>query len=291
MNYTIENDRIIVKFSTFGAELVSLCSKKDGLEYIWQGDPNYWNHHAPILFPVVGRLIQGKYYYRNKEYTMELHGFARNSEFSIEKVTNNKIIFVLNSDAKTAKIYPFSFRLRIIYRLDGDNLIESYCVENLATQFMYFSIGGHPAFNVPLLKNETFEDYFLQIKSEGVREKIPLIGAFVDSSDLKRKRISNYFNLQHDLFANDALIVQTEGVTNFLLKSKKSQRGIKLSYSHIPYAGIWSTYPNISPFLCIEPWCGIADDIHATGELEKKMGINKLAARDTFKMCFTITIF
>ena len=72
MQFTIENDQLRVTVDSLGCEVVSVEGKKDGCEYLWTGDPQFWSGHAPTMFPICGRLNEGKYFYDGKEYEMNL---------------------------------------------------------------------------------------------------------------------------------------------------------------------------------------------------------------------------
>ncbi len=109
MSLQIQNEQLIATFQTRGAELVSLKAKKTGIEYIWQGDPVFWSRHAPILFPIVGRLKNDQYKYQGQTYHLPQHGFARDQEFIVSEQSTEKISFLLKSSPDTKQNYPFDF--------------------------------------------------------------------------------------------------------------------------------------------------------------------------------------
>lgn len=165
MIYKIENEFLKVEVNSFGAELKSLKTQNNGLEYLWNGDEKYWNRKAPVLFPIVGKLKEDFYIFENIKYEMKQHGFARDYEFKVVEQGMDYVILLLESDETTMKLYPFSFDFYISYKLDDNKLITYYKVINKSKDKMYFSLGAHPAFNWPLLDGNK-SDYFLEFDFE-----------------------------------------------------------------------------------------------------------------------------
>lgn len=288
MTVKIENEFLIAKFAEDGAELISLKSKSTGIEYIWQGDPAFWGRNAPVLFPIVGRLKDDQYTFQGKTYKMSQHGFARDSLFTVIEHGDALVSFSLKSNKETKENYPFDFELIISYELEKDRLIIDYQVENTGNEEMYFSIGGHPAFNVPLEEKLTFNDYYLKFSPQKSRTQIPLIGSYTDMKHKTLAQTNIGINLTHELFEKDALIFETRGSNAFTIASDCSDHELELSYNDMPYVGIWSPSPKKAPFVCIEPWCGIADSVDSSGDITKKSGINQLAPSELFKTNYTI---
>lgn len=289
MTVQIENEFLIATIAEDGAELISLKSKKHNIEYIWQGNPAFWGRHAPVLFPVVGRLKDDQYTYENKAYPMSQHGFARDSLFEVIEHGSELVSLSLKSSKQTKEVYPFDFELILSYALEADNLVVNYQVENTGNADMYFSIGGHPAFNVPLEQSLTFDDYYLSFSPKKSRTQIPLVGPFADFEHKTLGQTNTSLDIRRELFKEDAIIFETKGANAFTIESDEGPHSISLSYADMPYVGIWSPYPQEAPFVCIEPWCGIADEINATGNLVDKKGINKLGVSDVFKTHYTLT--
>ncbi|MBO0468420.1 aldose 1-epimerase family protein [Enterococcus plantarum] len=289
MTVQIENDYLIATIAEDGAELISLKSKKNNIEYIWQGDPAFWGRHAPVLFPVVGRLKDDQYTYENQTYPMGQHGFARDSLFEVIEHGSELVSLSLKSTKESKKIYPFEFELILSYVLEEDNLIVKYQVENTGNADMYFSIGGHPAFNVPLEQELTFDDYYLSFSPKKSRTQIPLAGPFADFEHKTLGQTNTSLDLRRELFKEDAIIFETKGVNTFTIETDEGPHSISLSFTDMPYVGVWSPYPQEAPFVCIEPWCGIADEVNTTGNLVDKKGINKLVTADIFKTQYTLT--
>ena len=290
MTVQIENEFLIATFAEEGAELVSLQSKETGIEYIWQGNPEFWARHAPVLFPIVGRLKEDTYMYQNQAYHLTQHGFARDQVFDVIEKGGEEVSFSLKSTKETKKKYPFDFELVITYTLEHQELTVNYQVENTGKEEMYSGIGGHPAFNVPLESSLTFEDYYLSFSPKKSRTQIPLAGPFIDLANKTLAQTNTSFDLTHQLFENDAMIFETKGQTAITIATDESDHQVTLSYPEMPFVGIWSPTPKEAPFVCIEPWCGIADAVDATGQLAEKFGINKLPANELFKTQYMISV-
>ena len=287
MNYEIKNSFIRVKINSFGAELNSLQKCGEELEYIWQGDSKYWNRHSPILFPIVGRLKNDSYIYKNQKYSMTQHGFARDKEFEVFKNEADFIEFRLKSDEKTFEIYPFSFELYLSYKLEKSSLIVSYKVINKSDEKMLFSIGAHPAFNLSLKENEKKEDCFLEFENIKQTKRYFLNdkGLVYKNEDLKI--IDNKIALNEELFKNDALVFNDLNMKSVSLKNLKNEKFIKVNFDNFPYLGIWSKTSG-SPFVCIEPWFGVADEKNSTQKLEDKKGIITLQKDEIFSCFYSI---
>ncbi len=289
INYETKNEHIKAKIKSFGAELNSLQKCAEELEYIWQGDSKYWNRHSPILFPIVGRLKNDSYTYQNQKYNMTQHGFARDKEFELIKKEDDFIEFRLKSDGKTLEIYPFSFELYLSYKLEKNSLIVSYKVINKSDDKMLFSIGAHPAFNWTLKEDEKKEDYFLEFENikETKRYFLNDKGLSYKSEDLKIS--DNKIALNEELFKNDALVLNDLNIKALTLKNSKNENFIKVDFENFPYLGIWSK-PSGSPFICIEPWFGVADEDNSTQNLEDKKGLITLQKDEIFSCFYKIEI-
>ncbi|PUE63695.1 aldose 1-epimerase family protein [Arcobacter caeni] len=289
MNYEIKNNFIKAKIKSFGAELNSLQKNDNDLEYIWQGNKEFWNRHSPILFPIVGRLKNDSYFYKNQKYNMTQHGFARDKEFELVNQKEDFIEFRLKSDEKTFEIYPFSFELYLSYKLEFSKLIISYKVINKSDEKIFFSIGAHPAFNWGLIKNEKKENYFLEFDDIKQTKRYFLndLGLVYKNEDLEI--IENKMPLNEGLFKNDALVFNDLNIKNVSLKNTKNDNFIKVNFDNFPYLGIWSK-PSGAPFICIEPWFGVADEKNSTQNLEDKKGIIILEKDEVFSCFYSIEV-
>ena len=282
MNYEIKNSFIKAQIKSFGAELNSLKKCDENFEYIWQANSKYWARHSPVLFPIVGRLKEDSYFYKNKKYSLSQHGFARDKEFEIVQNEADFIEFRLKSDEKSLEFYPFFFELNICYKLDKNSLIVSYKVKNKSDEKMYFSIGSHPAFNTQVCDFLEFENikttkrYFLDEK-----------GLIYKNQDLNLENSKLY--LDKDLFKDDALVFNDSNIKQITLKNIENKSKVKVKFDNFPYLGIWSK-PNDAPFVCIEPWFGVADEQNSNQKIEDKKGILSLEKEEEFFCFYTIEV-
>lgn len=290
MIYEIKNTGVIVSADSKGAELVSLIDYS-GIEYMWQKDEKYWDGCSPVLFPIVGRLEEGKYFFDGKSYDMPLHGFLRGKEFKLIHKSDNKMMFSFSSDEDTKKIYPFDFNFIITYTLEEYSLNVKFEITNTGNEKMPFSVGAHPGFNVPLQKNERFEDYRIIFEKEE-NTSCPQVDENYIIDFSKEKKILNnekVLMLDHELFKNDALIFHDLKSEYLILESIKSGRGVKIDFKKFPYLGVWQFYSDDTPFLCIEPWHGMGMCSDDTDFLNKR-GMICLEKGKTFSIDYEITI-
>ena len=290
MDYTIKNNMIEVVISDHGAEVQSVKGAHTGEEYMWQADSEIWGRHAPVLFPIVGRLKNDEYKYQGKTYHMGQHGFARDCDFEVENHTQESITFLLKDNEKTREMYPFKFEFRVNYNLMNNLLEENFSVVNKSDETMIFGVGGHPGFNLPVNNGEEKEDYYFDMHPSIARVKIPLKGAYLDWNNRSLASTDSFIGLSDELFKDDALIYELHGHDNKVsLRTDKSKFHINVWTRNAPYVGIWSQYPNTANYVCIEPWWGIADREDADGELEHKYGMNHLEPGKEYQAGFSIT--
>lgn len=285
----MENRWIKVNTKAEGAELTSIILKEDNTEYLWQGDPKIWGRHAPILFPIVGRLIENRCTIDGKEYHMSQHGFARDMKFEVLNESENNILYQVRSNAATIKNYPFLFQLRIEYTLEEKSIIVKYSVKNIDDKRMYFSIGAHPGFNCPLLKEESLDDYVLEFQKEETLDKMCLKNGLILEESQAFLHNEKQIPITKELFDNDAIIVENTSSKNITLKSNKSNKSVCVSFEGFPYLGIWSK-PNGAPFVCIEPWFGIADYKDKIVDFKEKQGILSIEPKEEFHCSYIICI-
>jgi galactose mutarotase-like enzyme len=281
MNITISNSQLTATINTLGAELISLV--KNNKNYIWNVDETYWNKTSPILFPIVGRLKNDSYLFNGKKYQLPRHGFARNLEFSFDKKSDSQVILELNETEETKAMYPFTFKLLVAYTLIGNELVMEYFLRNQSDEVLPFSIGAHPAFAI----EGNFENYSLQFNKKDLFETHHLENESFNGKTTLVDTINNSIALNYALFEKDALVFKQLNSNEVTLKNK-DKTILKVNYDHFPYLGIW-TKQN-APFLCIEPWCGLADDINHNGNLEEKEGMNHLPAGEDFLRAIRIEI-
>lgn len=277
---TIKNERLSVTIAAHGAELSSIYDKANDRELVWQADPAFWNRHAPVLFPNVGKYYGGHFTYNGTDYPMGQHGFARDTEFEQAASGENFVTYRLCADEESKKVYPFDFVLEITHRLNGNRLTVEWNVKNTDNKEMYFTIGGHPAFNVNVLPDTDFEDYSLVFK-EGT-EKLSYVlldaesGTAIGDKVYELELTDSKYALKKDMFDKDALVFDGGQIEWAALALPDGKPYIALESKGFPNFGIWSK-PG-APYVCLEPWCGRCDNKGFEGEISEKPGIIALKA-------------
>ncbi|WP_026715483.1 aldose 1-epimerase family protein [Flavobacterium daejeonense] len=281
MTTSISNNFLSAKINAKGAELFSL--KTNNQEYIWEGNPDFWGKHAPVLFPIVGTLKNNSYQINEKNYKLSRHGFARDMTFELIEKTENSATFSIQSSEETLKVYPFEFELQIQYSLEEKKLNTSYKVINKSQSQMPFSIGAHPAFAL----NGNFEDFEIQFEKDEPLVCSLLENDLISNQTKTLEKQNGVVSLNYKLFENDALIFKD--LTSKSLSILKNQTPLlKVDFQGFPHLGIWTKKD--APFLCIEPWYGYSDTNESTGNFFKKEGIQVLDTNEIFQSNFTIEI-
>ncbi|MBF9141371.1 aldose epimerase family protein [Hymenobacter properus] len=288
--YTLENSTCRASFAAHGAELTSLVTRADNLEYVWPGDPAVWARHAPVLFPLVGRLPDDVYHYEGRDYKLPQHGFARDQEFAVLRHDATELVFRLQHDETTQAIFPFAFELTITYTLREAQLTVRWDVRNpAANQPLLFSIGGHPAVRCPLLPGEAFEDYYFEFDHPVTLERHLLRGGLLTGATAPVLNHAQELPLSYELFADDALVFKHYDFTNLTLRTRKSAHFVRFRFDGFPYLGLWTKGPGAG-FVCVEPWHGVASPTGEPGELRDKEGIMTLEPGQVFTAAFSIEV-
>lgn len=288
MHHSIENDRVKVTVDDHGAELTGLYDKKNDRELVWCADPKFWKRHAPILFPNVGKHNDGRYRTDGKTYHIGQHGFARDRDFQLVDVGDKSIRYRLVSDEQTKESYPYDFMLDVTHELLDNGVKVVWDVTNTGDRAMYFTIGAHPAFNLPGSgKKEDFQICLPGNEALTVKSLNPETGtALSDTTEIPLE--NSCLPLSDKLFEQDALVMDDSQISVAELQTKNGDPVIKVTTENFPNYGIWSV--DQAPFVCLEPWCGRCDDFGFDGELKDKKGINKLAPGEKFHKSFCITV-
>ncbi len=287
---TIENAHLRLTVDTLGAQMMSILSK-DGCEYLWQGDPAFWSDRAPVLFPFIARLEKEQYQLNGKVYSMGIHGFAAQSEFTVE-VQEDALVLTLQSTDATKESYPFDFSLEITYRLVGTAIHVENRVVNKSTTPMHFALGGHPGFCVPLNGEGSFEDCYLEFAAAcdperiGFTEDTVLINGLNAPYPLQNGTI---LPLRHSLFDEDAIIIQNMA-REVMLRSHSSSRSVTVSYPDMPYLGIWHWPRKDAPYLCIEPWTSLPGRSGVLEDIATRSDFIHLEPGKGWENIWTITI-
>ncbi|APY09577.1 aldose epimerase [Winogradskyella sp. J14-2] len=287
----LENDLLKVEIKSKGAELCSINSVKYNIEFIWEANPDVWGSHAPNLFPIIGAMKNDSYYFDGNKYNMPKHGFIRHSEdFKIISSSDSEIIFKLKSNDQLRSIYPFEFEFLITYELKGNELLIHHKVKNRDDKTMYFSLGGHPAFTCPLFKDELYTDYFLEFECEESSQSylLNMENGLVTEKTKAVFDTPKRINLHGDLFNEDALIFKDLKSRQVALKHKEKGEIFNVKFEGFPFLGIWAK-PN-APYVCIEPWIGIADAENTNQHIEDKEGIVTLHPKKSFEATYSITL-
>ncbi|WP_158827152.1 aldose 1-epimerase family protein [Mucilaginibacter lacusdianchii] len=285
----IENDYFKVSIDTKGAQLTSLYNKTAQIEHLWQADAQVWPWHAPNLFPVVGGLIDNQLIVNGQTYPLSRHGFARQSEFVLKETDTQSATFSLQYSEETLKVYPYQFDFQILYDLIENALRITYKVINLDSKPIYFSVGGHPAFNIPFGADGVYEDYYLEFENSGILETHLLSpeGYFTGQTQPVALQ-GNHLPLTKNLFNNDALVFKNIQSRAVSIKSNKTDTALTVEFPHYNYLGIWAK-PGAN-FVCIEPWLGCADADNQAKDIQFKEGIQKLDKGHVFEAPYYISI-
>ena len=282
MKIILSNSELTATINSFGAELISLKNKSNR-EFIWEGNPDFWGKHSPILFPIVGSLKNDSYCYNTTTYHLPRHGFAREMEFDLIDKTENTAVFSLKQSINTLEKYPFNFELQISYNLTNSALNIGFKVINNNDFSMPFSIGAHPAF---ALAND-FENYQLVFEKSENLIVSKLENDIISNSTYPLPIENNCLPLNYSLFENDALIFKTIESKSVTL-AENNIPFLKVHYKDFPSLGIWTK--SQAPFICIEPWIGYADTIENNGNISDKEGIKILRDKQTFETNYLIEI-
>jgi len=285
MQILIQNEQISLAVDTLGAQMMSLQS--NGCEYLWQGDPQYWQDRAPILFPMIARLYQEKYLVDGREYAMGIHGFAAQREFSVAEHSRDRLVLRLESDAATLEQYPFRFRLDIQYLLKDSTVEVTFRVENTDCRTIHFGIGGHPGFRVP---GEQFDEYRLQFAKPCRPDRVLfsdqlLLNGLTAPYPLKEGRT---IPLTHSLFDEDAVILQNTDRTVSLCHGDKPC--VTVFFPDMPYIGFWHWPKTDAPYVCIEPWSSLPGRQDVVEDLSTRSDLIHLPAGESYVNRWSVTI-
>ena len=272
------------KVHTHGAELQSLT--KAGKEFLWQGNPAYWGRRAPILFPIVGQVAGGVFRVKGVEYKMGQHGFARDAEF--ERVGENEFKMV---EAEHPN-YPYLCDLYAKYELKDNALSCQWTVVNTGKEPMHFQIGAHPAFNLPKYNSEDkLHGYFQCLGVDG-----KLVNPVVKNSVngglrhlyAEPKTLDSIIPITTETFADDAILIEDSQVAAVVLLDKNKKPVLTFSCPQAQAFGLWAPQKPGCPFVCIEPWNGIADPVGFAGDIAERELDHCLAAGESYQFEYSI---
>lgn len=288
----LENELVRVEINEMGAELSSWVSKKDGTEYVWQADPAVWKRHAPILFPIVGRLKDKTYTVGSKAYEITQHGFGRDLEFTVNRLHAACAEFTLVQSAYTKGMYPWDFNFTVRYTLDGATLKKEHITHNTDTSDLYYEVGGHDAYNLCLCPGEQITDYYVEF--EGMQALHPILTDETVMLSQEHGEIAlqnGRLAITRETFKDDAIILDDLPVRRATIGSVKNAKRITMDFADWPYFALWSAYKDFDvPYVCLEPWSTLPDGSYLDHAIENKVGVRKLAPGETENLVFSVTI-
>ncbi len=290
MLHTISNEFLTVTVAEHGAELRSIRSA-DGTEYLWQGDPAYWPDRAPNLFPYIARLTQGSYYLDGELHHMNIHGVAPYADFHVLAKSDHAVTLELTDDSTIYAQYPRHFSFQINYTLTGSTLSVTFRVENRDERILYFGMGGHPGFRVPLEEGLAFEDYRLRFSAPCLPRRVGFTeDCYLTGQTEPFPLVQDQFlPLRHDLFDQDAIVL-TDMAREITLESPAGHRDITVSFPDMAYLGIWHMPHTTAPYVCIEPWSSLPSVKDQIAVLESQANLLSLAPGKSMENVWTIRI-
>lgn len=288
--HRIGNEFLTVTASEQGAELWSLKGR-DGTEYLWQGDRTYWTDRAPNLFPYVARLTEGSYWLDGKRWHMDIHGLAPYCRFQLAEKSDRHMTFLLTDSPDTRVCYPRRFAFRVCYALEEQRLKITYTVENRDEKTMYFGLGGHPGFRVPLREGKCFTDYRLRFSHPCSPVRVGFTpDCFRSGRDepfpLEEGR---FLPLRHDLFDDDAIVL-SQADREVTLEAEGDSRSITVSCPQMPYLGLWHMPGTDAPYVCIEPWVSLPSEQGKVAVFEEQPDLITLEPGGQYENCWSISV-
>ena len=291
MLYTIQNSQLCVTIDSLGAQLMSITAA-DGTEYLWGGDEAYWRNRAPNLFPYVGRLTEGRCTYGGKSYEMTRHGFANRTQFSALESGADHITLHMEDSGETRADYPFAFAFDLVYALSGSTLSVTYRVTNRDGKEMYFGLGAHPGFRVPLEPGKAFTDYRLTFAQPCQPWQVLMSDDYLINGQEAPYPLEGgrSMPLRHDLFDHDAIILKNMDRT-VTLSAGEGSRGVTVSYPRMRYLGVWHKPESDAPYVCLEPWLSLPSRHGVVEDLSQQNDLMALCPGETYENRWTVTIF
>ena len=288
--YTIQNDHLSIGVKEIGAELASVRSIKDNIEYLWQADGQFWGRHSCILFPVIGCINDGHTTIKGRQYPMMKHGLVRNRQWQLINQESDHLVFSLSSDEESRRYFPYDFELRARYNLSDLKCTIRYEVETLGTERMPFNMGAHPAFTCPIRQGYKRSDYTI-VFHESEYQNAPIIN---DSGLIgPRKQLvldhQKELPITEHLFDLDALILEDLNSHKLSLVDKDGKKHWTFDFGNCSHLGIWSANRQ-APFVCIEPWFGVADHEDKSGVFIDKPAIQWVEPGEVWSYEHSITI-
>jgi galactose mutarotase-like enzyme len=289
MTYKIQHSHYEAAFKLKGAELCSFKDTQNDIEYIWQyeGKP-FWQRHAPVLFPIVGKLKDDEYLFEGKTYKMTQHGLVRDMEWEFVAQTQDSIHFKVCSNEATLKQYPFHFELHAFYQLSENQLISKYKIINTGDSLMYFSFGLHPAFHCPILPTDDLNEYHILFEKQEYARRELLEKSLYNGEHKLVMNMNQKLFMADFTFADDAIVFKSLNSRKIRLETPENAHFVEISFPEFHQLGIWKEVG--APFLCLEPWCGYADSVAGNLDFTHKEGILTLEAGKEWEIGCDISV-
>ena len=284
----LENERYEVTFVKEGGEIYSFTDKETGMQYMWQGNKEYWGGKNPSLFPMVGNTYTKDYVIDGKTYAMKNHGLIRYATLDVKQDDGDKVVMVLDSNEETLAQYPFDFHYEIAYTLEDNKLTIQYDITNTGDREMPFNFGLHPGFNCPLCEGEKFEDYTLSFTNEEHMQQLVFDPTFKTPYELKDVVIKD-MPASYDEVEKYATIIYKGAKSPYLTCTGPKGHGVRISLTGYPYVAIWTAKKG-SPFICLEPWYSHGDFSDVKEDFYHREGTLLLEPNKTFTTSYTIEV-
>jgi galactose mutarotase-like enzyme len=289
----ITNNIITIEVAEHGAEMTSLS--KDGREYLWTGDARFWNRHAPILFPAVGKPFNNEIHVNGVAYPLHQHGYARDSQFEVLASDNDHELRLRMLENESSQGYPYRLGLEVSYRLEGNVVEVVWTVENLDNKEAYFQIGGHPGFLLPDYDPESMVNGYIRFYNKDGELVAPTLTSNIDDGcrvpRSSKVVLLSETPLMQDTFLHDALIIEEGQVTKVELRDRHGNPVLNVDCPQADAYGIWAPHKEGCPFVCLEPWCGICDSKGFTDDISKRTYIHSLAPGEKYSFTYTIEVY
>ena len=286
MRYIIKNKYLKAVIDSFGAELVELYDQ-DGINRLHQPSPDTWNRVSPILFPQISRTKDYLYQAKGKMYQMPQHGLVRNTELKPIVLEKEKIVFLFEDNEETFEHYPYHFRFYVTYELQNNKLNVICQTENKDETTMYYMVGGHPGFLVPIYDNERYEDYYIEFEQKETVEAMQVVDGYLANVYKPCLNNESVINLRHDLFVPDAIVMRGLKSSYADLKSKTNDKIMRFYFKDYEILALWSMSIDNAKWVCFEPWNGIQKVFVLEHE---KMGVLALNGKESSSFTYSIEL-
>lgn len=272
-----------------GAQLIHLCAP-GGAELLWQPRNGGWDACAPLLFPIVGRLKDGAYEFKGRQYQLGIHGFISSREFSITYQNANIVCFQLNSDRETLERYPFRFRVNVIFKL------EDGCLTTVAEVFnpdenetLICNLGAHPGFSLPWMYQHGLEGMQILFEEEEECER-----CYLDKNGLVHRKEPFYLPdrriiIHKGFLDNRAIILDNIKSKKIWLADPAGRKQLEVGYNGNRTLAFWGESVK-QPFLCVEPWAYPPDSTDEKVELMSRKNMLRIHPGERYLLTYYVKL-